>query len=223
MAMLVSRSNRARGADRSYSPAVLEFLMDRQTRVRIGNIVWPLFAGLSFVTKAIDRTFLAWWLWPLLQRKANATLWQDLRRDLPFLCREGQFVEEKRSAKVLPFDYAETYVRAGNLLFCFSRGRGEINVSVAPSHAPRDSYQLAIVIAALDCKGIVEITMPTELADLNGLIQSRFDGINDAFSEAQFLEFKKRVSEVKENVRVLTRQAEWELNRRLSSLRTRGK
>jgi hypothetical protein len=197
-------------------------IVDSQNRIRIGNIVWPFFAGLSFVVKAVDKTFLAWWLWPLLQRKANEALRQDLRRDLPFLCGEGRFVEEKRSV-VLPFDYAEAYVRAGNLLFCFTRGRGEINVSVSPSHSPLDSYLLAVVLAALDCKAITEVTVPTELPDLNRLIQTRFDGVNEALSETQFPEFKKKLLDVKENVRVLTRQAEWELNRRLSPLRTREK
>jgi len=194
--------------------------MERQTRIRIGNIIWPFFAGLSFVIKAIDRTLLGWWLWPLLQRKANKALRQDVRRDLPFLSRKSQFVKEKRIL-VLPFDYAEASVGAGNLLVCFTRGRGEINVSLSPNHSPRDRYELAVVMAALDSKGITEVTVPTELIDLDGLLQSRFGDLNEEFSETRYPEFKKKLLDIKQDLRVLTREAEWELNRKLYPLRTR--
>jgi hypothetical protein len=47
------------------------------------------------------------------------------------------------------------------------------------------------------------------------LLRARLDDLNGVFSESRYPEFKKKLVSVKENVRVLTRQAEWELNKQL--------
>jgi hypothetical protein len=102
-----------------------------------------------------------------------------------------------------------------NVEFCFTRGRGELKVSLSPRCAPDDSYELPLVIAALDSKEVVEVAQSTHLAEVGDLVRARLDELNDAFSERQYPEFKTKLSSVKDRERILTRQAEWELNKRL--------
>jgi hypothetical protein len=130
--------------------------MQRQSRARIMDLAWPLFAGLGFVLKVTNRTLLAWWLDPWLQRRANKALWDDVQENLYFLYTKGQPIKE-RWPRALPFDYASVYIVFENLRFCFTRGRGEVNISVAPRHAPDESYQLAVIIAALDSIDITQV------------------------------------------------------------------
>jgi len=202
----------SRSAELSTNPGMVA--MRRQTRIRLMEFAWPLFAVLGFILKGIHQTLFAWWLDPWLQKRANQSLWDDVQADLYFLCTKGQRIEEK-STQVLPSDYASVCIVLGSVRFCFTRGRGELNVSLRPRDAPDDSYELALVIAALDSKDITEVTQLSDLADVGDLLRARLHDLNDAFSESQYPEFKSKFSRVKENVRVLTRQAEWELNKRL--------
>jgi len=184
--------------------------MERQTRIRIGELVWPLFAVVGFIFKLIDKTLLAWWLGPLLQKKANKALLDDLQANLYFLYTKGQPVGVKQ---VLPFDYASVYITYDNVRFCFTRGRGELNVSLSPIYAPQETYLLSVVIAALDGKDITEVAPLSFLSEVGNLLRERLDDLNAVFSKRQYPEFRKKLSAVKERVRILTRQAEWNLNR----------
>jgi hypothetical protein len=178
------------------------------------DLAWPLFAGLGFVLKVTNRTLLAWWLDPWLQRRANKALWDDVQENLYFLYTKGQPIKE-RWPRALPFDYASVYIVFENLRFCFTRGRGEVNISVAPRHAPDESYQLAVIIAALDSIDVTQLMQLNDLLEARDLLRARLDDLNGVFSESRYPEFKKKLVSVKENVRVLTRQAEWELNKQL--------
>jgi hypothetical protein len=178
------------------------------------DLAWPLFAGLGFVLNVINRALFAWWLGPWLQRKANKELWDDVQANLYFLYTRGQPIKEKWP-RALPFDYASVYIVFENLRFCFTRGRGEFNVSVAPRHLPNDSYQLAVIIAALDSTDVTQVMQLSDLSKAGDLLRARLDDLNGAFSESRYPDFKKKLLAVKKNVRVLTRQAEWELNKQL--------
>jgi hypothetical protein len=188
--------------------------MQRRGRIREMDLVWPLFAGLGFILKVTNRSLFAWWLGPWLQRRANRVLLDDVQANLYFLYSEGQPIEEKWP-RALPFDYASVYIVFEHLLFCFTRGRGELNVSVAPRHAPDESFQLAVILAALDSIDITQVTQLSNLSEVADLLRARLPDFNIAFSELQYPEFKKRLLKVKESERTLIRQAEWELNKQL--------
>jgi hypothetical protein len=176
--------------------------------------VWPLFAGFSFFLKIIHKIFFAWWLDSLLQRRANKALWDDIQTNLHFLYTTGEPVREERT-RILPFDYASVYIDFGNVRFCFARGRDELSVSLSPRIALKETYELSVVIAAFDLKDIADVAPLNSLAEVNDLLQTRLHDLNRAFSESQYPEFKTRLMKVKEGERILTRQAEWELNKRL--------
>jgi hypothetical protein len=63
----------------------------------------------------------------------------------------GEIVEERwLKTAVHPFDYAVVRILNGNICFGFTRGQEQLNVTLSPRHAPRDTHELHIVIAAID-------------------------------------------------------------------------
>jgi hypothetical protein len=166
--------------------------MKRRTSVEIMDLLWPLFAAMYFIILGLYKFFLSWWLSPLLQRRENQALWDDVQRNFYFLYTKGQPLKD-RWPHPLPFDYASVYLIYENLRFCFTRGRGEMHVSLSPRDLPKESYKLEVVIAALDSKGIGEVPPPGNLAAAGDLLRARLDEINSAFSEGHYPEFKKEL------------------------------
>ena len=167
-------------------------LMERQKRLRIMEFGWPLFAALGFVLGIAYKIFLAWWLDPWLQRKANRALLDDIKANLYFLVSEGQLVNSRRS-QVLPFDYASVQINYGNILFCITRGRGGVNVSVSPRYAPGESYELGRVVAALERRHLSECDLVNTLSGVGSLLRPHLQGLNDAFSETEYPGFRDRL------------------------------
>lgn len=166
--------------------------MERRTRVQVMELLWPLFAAMYFIIRGLDKFFLGWWLGPLLQRRENQALWADVQRNCYFLYTKGQPLKD-RWPRPLPFDFASVYLIYQNLRLCFTRGRGEMNISLSPRHLPKESYRLEIVIAALDSKDFNEVTSPRNLAAAGDLLRTRLNEINSAFSETQYSKFKKEL------------------------------
>jgi hypothetical protein len=157
--------------------------------------------------------FFGWWLDPWLQVRANESLWVDIKKYIYFLRTNGQIIREKHTT-VQPFDYASVYVVFETVRFCFTRGRDELIVSLSPLFAPQESYELSVVIAALDSTEIADVPALTELSTICTVLRTRLEELTEAFSEREYPEFKKKLSSVKANIRVLNRQLEWELNKR---------
>ncbi|HKN70540.1 MAG TPA: hypothetical protein VJX30_05900 [Terriglobales bacterium] len=176
------------------------------------ELVWPLFAGLGFILMVIRKILFAWWLDPLLQRKANRALWDDVQTNFYFLTSAGHLAKE-RPAHIHPFDYASIRIIFDNLCFCFTRGRGELNISLSPSRAPEDSHHLDWVVAALASRDATELEPMGSLDEVAQVIRPRLDALNRAFSESEYPEFRKKLSEEKKSERIRTRQLEWELNK----------
>lgn len=188
--------------------------MKRQTQIQIMEVLWPLFAAISFVGKAIYGGAFAWWLDPWLQGRANQALWDDIQVNLHFLHNNCQPLKTRR-ARVLPFDYASVCLDYGNVRFCFSRGREELHVTLSPRHAPMEAYELPVVIAAINSADVTQQTSPRSLSGVGDLLRPRLDALNEAFSESRYPEFKKGLSAQKDNLRAATKQVEWELNKRV--------
>jgi hypothetical protein len=189
--------------------------MERQARIRIVDMVLgPPLLGLFFVAKVFYKILFSWWYDPWSQRKANDSLWNDVQSNFSFLTSKGHLVKERR-IRIHPFDYASIRIILDNLCFRFTRGRGELNISLSPSRALEDSHHLDCVIAAIDTKDVMEIGPITSLYEAAQVVQSRLDALNKAFSESEYPEFRKKLSREKESERIRTRQLEWELNQRL--------
>ncbi len=178
------------------------------------TVLRPPFMVLAFVFKIIDKACFAWWLSPWLQKRGNQKLCDDVQENLYFLYSGGQVIKEKRT-EILPFDYAIVRIIFGNVVFCFTRGRDELNVSLSPRHAPNHTHLLPVVISALDSKDVTEQRRVSYLSEVAELLRPRLDAVNQAFSEQAYPDFQKKLASEEQTLRTLTRQAEWELNKRL--------
>jgi len=177
-------------------------------------VLGPLFIGLLFAAKIVYKILFSWWLDPWCQRKTNGSLWNDVQSNFYFLTSIGELVKEK-PLRILPLDYASINVVFKNLCFCFTRGQGEVHISISPSHAPKEFTQLGYVIAALDSRDITALEPMGCLSEAAQVVRPRLDALDKAFSESEYPEFKKKLSHEKESGRIRTRQLEWELNKRL--------
>lgn len=180
------------------------------------RLIWPVFAVLGFIAKMVHKIFLGWWLDPLLQTRANEALWNDIQANLYWLSAEGQRVEQ-RIAEILPFDYASVCIDRGNIRFWITRGRGELNVSLAPRHLPQETTELPAVIAALESTDLEEQRPIEGFSDVAEVLRSRMVALNGVFSEQGYRAFREKLLKQKASKHLLIRQAEWELRRRLYS------
>lgn len=159
--------------------------MRKQNRQLLVELIRPPVLLVGFVVKTIYQAIFGWWLDPWLQRKANQSLIEDVRANLPFLFPNGSVVEHPR-IRVLPFDYASVEIIWENLLFSFTRGREETNVVVAPRHAPNMSYELGPVIAALENRRYSDRQAISDLRDAAKLLQPHLQALNAAFSGCSY-------------------------------------
>jgi hypothetical protein len=157
----------------------------------LDNVVVPFFAGIGFAVTGIYKLTLAWWLDPWLQRNANRALLGDLQKDLYFLVSQAEVVNLQRA--VLPFDYASVEILWRNLFFTITRGRGEVNVSVAPRHARNQQSELGPTIAALEGRLFSEQDIVHDLGDAAALLRPRLDLLNAAFSDQEYARTRERI------------------------------
>ena len=85
------------------------------------RVILTPFLILGFVLNRVYDTFFGWWFGPLVQKRENQALWDDVQANLYFLYTKGQPLKEKWP-RPLPFDYASVYLTYENLRFCFTRG-----------------------------------------------------------------------------------------------------
>ena len=75
-----------------------------------------------------------------------------------------------------------------------SRPEQMVDAGHAPQHAPRESYQLGPIFAALEGRHLSERDAVYDLADAGRLLHPRLQALNAAFSEQGFPTFKERLS-----------------------------
>jgi hypothetical protein len=118
------------------------------------------------------------------QRKADASLLYDVRKDLDFLFPAGS-VAKQSWYRVLPFDFASAGIYYGNVCFWYTRGDGNVNVSVALREVPKERCRINVVISARDSTG-TSIHKPTrDWPQASDLSRPRLEEINEAFSESK--------------------------------------
>jgi hypothetical protein len=192
----------------------------RQARLSIADRLWVTPIRLIFfVSQEIYKLVFSWWYDPWQQRKANASLWREIWQKMSFIAANGVLFKEAKTT-ILPFDYASIKIRFDNLILCFTRGRGDFNVSVSPAIFPSDQYHLNWVLAALNSSEnpIPRLETLDEVAEV---LRSHLPEISKSFSHAEYPEFRKKLIKAKESEKIVIRQSEWELNRRLYGARNR--
>jgi hypothetical protein len=187
--------------------------MEKPRRNPIFIILQSGYLILRFFLRWINKVLFGWLdIW--LQRKEDATLLSDIRMNLHFLFPVGSVVKEPWY-RVLPFDYSSVGINYGNVCFWFARGQDQLNVSVTHRKEPREIYELSAVVAALDSTDVTEQHPTRSLSEVGDALRPRLNALNDAFSESRYSEFKTRLSTKRKALQVLTKEAEWELNKKL--------
>ena len=166
--------------------------MQRATKRRILESLAPVFLGLGFVIKMVYNIAFAWWLDPWLRRKANRALLDDITANLYFLVSDPN-ASAPQSIGVLQSEWPTVEIPWGNLLFTVVRWRGDTNVSVAPRHAPGESYEIGPLVAALESRHFSELDVVNDLADAANLLRPRLQALNAALSEQEFPRIKERL------------------------------
>lgn len=150
-------------------------------------------------------------------KKNEEHLAQDIRRDLFYLFSDyGATIVPNRGLPFPPaFDYAFVTAVIGNLHLVFSRGRGELNVEVAPKILPSDGYELTWVIRILSQTESIRRGALYDLVEVARLLKSHMGLLNDAFTPERVAITKDILSKASNCDQAATRQLELEINRRL--------
>ncbi|MGA8431648.1 MAG: hypothetical protein WB729_17625 [Candidatus Sulfotelmatobacter sp.] len=164
--------------------------MNAKSRIRLIQMLEPLILGPYWVIRVIYVVLFGWWLNPWQQRRSNQSLWDEVQANLYFLYSEGRPIIEKRPHP-LPFDYASVRILFGNIYFRFTRGRGELNVTLAPRHEPTRSHELSLVLTALDSCHFKPLG--SDWKSIAGALRPRLDALNKVFSEALYPEFVEKI------------------------------
>ena len=139
---------------------------------------------------------------------------------MPFLFRtyHGKVVRNEGIAFPPGFDYAILTLALPELVFRFVRGRGELNVVVAPAFARGDWHELALVLSALDANEHLERGSCETLWDVSLALEPRIDGVIRLFSPANFDSLKMRLhDDVYAQDEINRRVWENELSRKFNS------
>jgi hypothetical protein len=185
------------------------------------DMLWvPPVRFIFFVCRIAYKICFSWWYDPWQQKKANEALWYALEAKLYCITSKGELVNEKKPA-ILPFDYASIKVIFENVCFCFTRGRGEFNVTLSPLRVPSHIYHLEWVLAALDANDPSVAPRIDTLDDVAQVLGHHLGRITKSFSEVDYPVFREKMLEEKESERILIRQSEWALNQQLYGNRGR--
>lgn len=94
-----------------------------------------------------------------LARKHEARLANEIHDTLPFLftIHGGKIVPNEGVPSLPGFDYAFVTVAVDHILIRFCRGRGELDVRIAPKDAPADLHELCLLLNLLESASIVSV------------------------------------------------------------------
>jgi len=190
--------------------------MNRRALKVVDAIVVPPLRLLGFIFGGIYKLLFSGFD-RRLALKHQQQLEQGIWRFVPFLfARDGARIVSKQIERVPPpFDYADVDVISPPLKFHFVRGRGEFDAYVTRSPAESSGHELSLVLSMLDLRPEVRRGSISDLSDVNRLLREYWEPLGEAFSDARYLELRKQLEGVYARDRVIAKQWEIEINRRL--------
>ncbi len=175
----------------------------------------PLLVPLIELVKAIYNILFGW-LDRRLARRNQSALEQDVKDALPFLFSEGRgaivLIDPTRPRPI--FDYATVKVLCGNIVFCFTRGRGDLCIDVASRLSPAEWHSLQSVLRLTG-----DVSAPAHFQDVwqaASLLEPKITRLQQALSAPEFRKFAQDFGDDADKAdRAIRRQFEFELNARL--------
>jgi hypothetical protein len=107
-----------------------------------------------------------------MQARENKSLSREIEDTMPFLSSGGHVVN--RGLAVQPFDYASVYIDKDGVRVCVTGGRGEVNLSLAPSAFPGSQVQLSTILVGLGCEEYSELGQPVGLWAIDAILKARW-------------------------------------------------
>ena len=188
--------------------------MGREFNKWVVAIIRPPLLVAGFIVSNVYSLLFGWY-GKRLAREAQHRLEAEVQEYLSFLFREydAHIIPEPEARHVSDGDWPLVVLSVDGMLLHLLRWRGELNIGVAPIHAPNDWDDLMLVLSILDES--VKRNACGDLFHLAQLLKPRMALLSQALSEPGYAALKERLSEAHEYDRVVTRQWENEINRRL--------
>jgi len=193
--------------------------VDKRARRKIVNtliifVVRPPLVLIGVVVKAIYYLFFGWWLDPKLTKRDHDQFLSDIHKWLGFLFSDyGATVIPNDKEPPLLFDFALVTLAVGDLIFRIFRDRGSFTLRVASSKSPNEFHEFSTLLSAMD-SGIKRQGF-SHLMDIERILKPHMKELMDAFTEQRYPQIKDELLGIYARDRVITKQWETEINRRL--------
>jgi hypothetical protein len=188
--------------------------MGRELNKLVVGIITPPLRVAGFVVSNVYSVLFGWY-GKRLARRAQHEFAQAVQEQMSFLFSDydAQIVSKPEIKGRSDIDWPSVTLSADGMLFEFLLWRGDLSASVAPIDKPNDWDDLLLVLSLIDesvkREGVVD------LSSLARLLKPRMMLLSQAFSEDTYAATKQHLSEAHAYDRVVTRQWENEINRRL--------
>jgi hypothetical protein len=188
--------------------------MGRQFNKLVVAIVAPPLRVAGAMVGNLYSLFFGWYD-KRLARRAQQAFAEAVLEQLSFLFTDydAQIVLKPEIKRLSEIDWPSVTLSTDGMLFKFLLQRGDLSASIAPIHKPNDWDDLLLVLSLIDesvkREGVVDLSY------LARLLKPRMMLLSRAFSEDTYAATKQHLSEAHEYDRVVTRQWENEVNRRL--------
>jgi hypothetical protein len=192
--------------------------MSRQFKDLVISLIRPPLIVVGFIAKTIYALFFGRADKRLAQKQQDE-LANEIQQHLGFLFQEyGGRIIPNTGIKFPPgFDYAIVTVEAGELLFRFVRGRGDLDVQIATKANTNDWHDVSLVIGAIERPEEMQRKSFLSFADVASVLEPNMPQIKEAFSTARYADTQQNLANFKKYERVVTKQLQTEINRRLYS------
>jgi hypothetical protein len=161
--------------------------VQQATKNRIFDLVAPLILGLGFLVKIILNILFGWWLFPLLQWKNSRAFMKEVK------LKWGSLLSRTSSMTVAAGDSPTITIAQDNLLFTLVRWHDETAIRVAPRHVPAESYEVGLLIAAIEQRHYSEHDIVNDLEGAEKMLLPRLDALNAAFSEQRYSRIREKL------------------------------
>ncbi len=152
-----------------------------------------------------------------LARRAISQLEQEIHQQLSFLfsSHSAQMMPIKEIGSLKDIGWPTITVSVGGLLLRFMRCLGELQVYVAPEQRPDDWVELSLLLSLIEVPRGVKRRPDYRMSEVAEWLRSSLDSIIAIYSDDRYSELKERLAEVQNYDRLVARQWETEINRRL--------
>jgi len=131
------------------------------------------------------KLFLGWWLNPVLNKRLENKLREQVRTDLAFLFQDfdARFVANDRTYEneiVVSVDTADLRIRVG-------QHHGDYGISVAKRESPENRESLTSILEVIyEKEGLLRKPLFVDLAELGKLFREKFNQIQTAVSREHY-------------------------------------